>query len=595
MNTLTLKGPIAQVREDLSQTLLMLGEILPAFGEEGKNDRGRLLKNVDDLREMFYIVSVIGEFNAGKSSFINALLGDEILPMGITPTTEVIELVRYGSSKGDAPILRENDQVREWVHPNVGERGVVIVDTPGSGSVFAKHDRIAKDFLSRSDLVIFLLSAKRAFAQTEKSYLEMARDYGKKIILVINQIDLLEAKERKDVEAFVKQQASEMLALTPPLFAVSAKDALKGKRTGLFGLGGTDTSGMDSVRQYLYDTFRRVAPAKQKLYAQLDFGTSVTRKYQKQVQERLDLVTNDERQAVQLREEVDKQANSLRTQLDTSMQELERVFDGMRARGNHFISKYLSLNGTRILRGVNREELNEKFEAEVVGNAISQINNISEDYVNALVDGSRRYWRSIIERLQKMQELLKNQEVSTPDASAYADQRKALQAAIATADRELKAYQEDNLAQNLHKQFSTNLGRFNIGLAVTLASVIFTIFAATPGNVAFGPVAIITVPITVITGSGMLFYLNKMRNDALKQLDESLNKLRQSYRQALEDLTDREKARLLQYGQQTLAPVFNHMEIVKQEAQKQKSQLDEVEKTLQNLRTMLDNLQVEVA
>jgi predicted GTPase len=123
------------------------------------------------------------------------MLGDEVLPMGITPTTEVIELIRYGANKSKKPEMRADGNIREWTHPNTGAPGVVIVDSPGTGSVFARHERIAKDFLSRSDLVIFVISAKRAFAQTEKIYLELARDYGKKIVLVINQIDLLEKKE----------------------------------------------------------------------------------------------------------------------------------------------------------------------------------------------------------------------------------------------------------------------------------------------------------------------------------------------------------------------------------------------------------------
>ncbi len=189
-------------------------------------DKKRLQQNAADLQEMFFLVVVVGEFNAGKSTFVNALIGDELLPMGITPTTDAIELIRWSSKRRNDYAWREKDVIREWLHPNTGGPGVVIVDTPGTGSVFRKHETIAKNFLSRSDLVIFLLSAKRALAETERLYLELARDYGKKIVVVINQADLLQKREQKEVQTFVQQQLQELLGLRPEIFMVSAKEAL---------------------------------------------------------------------------------------------------------------------------------------------------------------------------------------------------------------------------------------------------------------------------------------------------------------------------------------------------------------------------------
>ena len=197
MTNIVLEGPIADLREREVQLLFNVAEQIGTFGDEAVTDKARLIQNAGDLRDMFFLVVIVGEFNAGKSTFVNALLGDELLPTGITPTTEMIELVRYGNKQAKPEI--KQDAIREWQHPNTGSPGVVIVDTPGTGSVFAKHERIAKQFLSRSDLVLFLLSAKKAFAQTERLYLELARDYGKKIILVLNQVDLLDRKERKEV------------------------------------------------------------------------------------------------------------------------------------------------------------------------------------------------------------------------------------------------------------------------------------------------------------------------------------------------------------------------------------------------------------
>src|SRR5690606_13061956 len=146
-----------------------------------------------------------------------------------------------------------------------------------------------------------------------------------------------------------------------------------------------------------------------------------------------------------------------------------RVFDQLRERGRKFITENLSFN--RSIRVMDREEARAKFESDVVGSALEQINTISEDYVNAVVDSSRRYWRGIIERLNKMEALLKEQ-IASPDAGSYADQRVALQEAIAIADAQLKSYTEDNLAENLHEIFSTNMVGFTASIVGVIGGVL---------------------------------------------------------------------------------------------------------------------------
>lgn len=597
MPSIVLEGPIADVREREVKLLFEVAEHVSIYGEEALSDKERLLQNAGDLRDMFFLVVIVGEFNAGKSTFVNALLGDELLPTGITPTTEAIELVRYGEQRSKVPTSKQDGVVREWTHPNTGSPGVVIVDTPGTGSVFQKHERIAKQFLSRSDLVLFLLSAKKAFAQTERLYLELARDYGKKVLLIINQVDLLEKKELKEVEAFVKQQVSELVGLEPPMFAVSAKKALQNKRGGLFSRVAGDESGMDLVRAYLYDTFERVPPAKQKLTAQIDFVESIVKKYQTKLGENSQLVGADKAYAEQLREELEAHAKTLADRLSTTMRELDRVFDALAGRGQTFINQNLTL--AKGIRPPDKEVMRAKFEKEVVGTALTQISDISEDYVSAVVDSSRRYWRNIIDRLSRLQALME-QEIGTPDAGSYADQRTALQEAIAIADAELKSYNQNNLAESLRDTFALNLSRFTASITGLIGGVIaIALGFAAPGAVTASAIGILG---TLVVGpalagggiAGVLLYGRKLRQDAQKELEERLKKLRESYRQALQDLTDRERTRLLQYGQEILAPVFSRLEALTQRYQGQQETLKGYSQRATNLRTELDKIIVEV-
>jgi len=223
---IAMEGALAALRESEIRLLTEIADLIADLGDDAEGDQRRLLDVAQDLREAFYLVVIIGEFNAGKSTFINAILGDDLLPMGITPTTELIEVIRYHDSPVRKPEMK-GDSVRQWAHPETGAPGVALVDTPGTGSVFQKHERIAKDFLHRSDLVVFVISAKRAFGETERLYLDLARSYGKKIIVVMNQVDLLTPTERAEVKRFVERQIDELLGIRPPVFMVSARGPLK--------------------------------------------------------------------------------------------------------------------------------------------------------------------------------------------------------------------------------------------------------------------------------------------------------------------------------------------------------------------------------
>lgn len=595
MTNIVLEGPIAEARERTVRLLGTVAEILAQMGAEYAEDRKRLQQNAADLQEMFFLVVVVGEFNAGKSTFINALLGDELLPMGITPTTDAIELIRWSPRRQTEFTWREQGVVREWLHPNTGGPGVVIVDTPGTGSVFRKHEQIAKSFLSRSDLVIFLLSAKRALAETERLYLELAKDYGKKIVVVINQADLLQRNEQKEVLAFVRQQLHELLDLRPEIFMVSAKQALKEKGGGLFAGAAHDPGGMNAVREYLRTTFERVPPAKQKLYAQLDFVESMIRKYVAVLEAQIALVSGDTTLTENLREELTRQAGTLDEQLAMAQRELDRVFATMRERGQQFIRQHLTLQHAP--RMLDREAMRAIFEREVVGNAPDQITAISEQYANEVVDSSRRYWRSILDRLTALQTSL-DREIGGVDASGYAEQRAALQAAIAVADAELKSYTGDSLVENLRQTFRSNLLGFSTGFTAALGGIVAVVLGvAAKGAVtaAVGSmVATFVVGPTLLVGGGAaaVLYWRKIKRDAGHELESRLSALQASYHQAMVDLTHRERNRLLQVGQQILAPVFSQLSVLNDRYMAQKNALQQSAAEARALRELIDAIEI---
>ena len=595
---MVLEGALAELRERLIRLLGESAEFVGKLHGEGQQDRRRLLDAADDLREMFLLVAVIGEFNAGTSTFINALLGEALLPSGITPTTDAIELVRYAAAPNRTPKLREGAAIREWEHPATGGTGVAIVDTPGTGSVFQQHEEIAKSFLHRSDLVVFIISAKRAFADTERLYLELARSYGKKIVVVINQTDLLDDSERQQVREFVRQQIDQMLGLRPPLFMISAKQALqRAYQGGVFAAlrerPADDPSGILALAAHLRETFEQVPPAKQKLLTRLSLLRGVLKRHEDALGGRLALIGQDTDAAHSLEQEIEHQASGLDRQLEATLKEIRAVIDGVLLRGGRFMEKNLNIVRAAF-RGMDREKLAAAFDQEVLADSLTRLATAQEGYVNALVDGGRAYWRGIIERLSKLEALLR-EEATGMDASQYADQRAALQAALTVADVELRAYTDHSVLESIENNFDQNVRTFiygtiaGIGGAAGLLISALTA-AATPGTL-LPPLGVLTLAIGAVAlplGGGVAYLTTqRARKDALKQLEARLAELEKTYREALSKLTAAERSRLTSYGKQILAPVFSQLSTLVARYRDQQTQLgylvariDELEKAL---------------
>lgn len=587
---MTLDGALAALRESEIRLLTDIADSLSELGEAAEEDRRRLLEVAQDLRELFFLVVVIGEFNAGKSSFVNALLGDDLLPTGITPTTEAIELIRYGEETDRKPRMRD-DGIREWVHPNTGAPGVAIVDTPGTGSVFLKHETTAKSFLHRSDLVMFVISAKRAMTEAERLYLELAKNYGKKIILVINQIDLLEPNEQADVRRFVERQMENLLGIRPLLFMVSAKEARIGRLEG--DLSG-DPGGIEALKAHLRGVFAQVPPAKQKLLSQLDMALAVIERQERRVKDKAAAVGADTARAKDVQQELEQQSAGMNAQLMAARAEIDKVLEGMRVRALEFINTNLSIR--MIGRGVSREALQAQFQDVVIGRSLRDIDEATNTYINALIDNSRLYWRGVIDRLNQLRDTL-DQELTGLDSGIYAEQREALQEAIRIADAELKTYSSGKIIGEIQAIFQTNMNAFTTSAAATLGGLILVLLALAPAGPVIGAGALATatlafvvgLPMAIIGGALGVRYYQRVASDTKRDMNARIDQLQRAYHEALNEITQRERTRLAQYGRQVLTPIFSRLEALSQRYTSQQNDIRRFREQIEQLRRGIED------
>ena len=203
--------------------------------------------------ERFHLV-VLGEFNHGKSTFVNSLLGADLLPVGITPTTASINHVVYSPQPSARVVLTSGEskhldasQVKEWVtvaggrasevaYVEVGfpsellQNNVVLVDTPGVNDLNEQRAEVTYGYVPRADAVVFLLDAGQALKDSEREFLrsrvfEAARE---RLIFVLGKMDMLSNEEKPAVVEYVKSGLAK-LTPDPVVYPLSAKDWAKTK------------------------------------------------------------------------------------------------------------------------------------------------------------------------------------------------------------------------------------------------------------------------------------------------------------------------------------------------------------------------------
>lgn len=187
---------------------------------------------ISRLSEPFLLV-IVGEFNSGKSTVINALLGRRYLKEGVVPTTNEITLLCYSETK-------YNDQVRCQRHPD-GQfvcylsapilKNMNLVDTPGTNVILQRQQRLTEEFVPRADLILFVMSSDRPLTESEVAFLQYVQQWKKKVVFILNKMDIYRnTSEVEEVTAFIKENTRKLLNIEDiRLYPVSARSALEAK------------------------------------------------------------------------------------------------------------------------------------------------------------------------------------------------------------------------------------------------------------------------------------------------------------------------------------------------------------------------------
>ena len=235
----------------------MLG-IIERLSRCARDETARSLVSLKEkLDEEVFNLVILGQFKRGKSTFINALLGESILPTAIVPLTSVVTILRYGAeikivvrylddrqdqvTLADLPDFiteRGNPRNRKGVkevtvfYPSdYLKGGVRIIDTPGVGSVYRHNTDVAYNTLPYVDAGIFIVSADPPLSESEHQFLKDIRGFVDKLFFALNKIDQVSDEDRRESLEFTARILEQVLGVgAVKIFPLSARWALEAKQ-----------------------------------------------------------------------------------------------------------------------------------------------------------------------------------------------------------------------------------------------------------------------------------------------------------------------------------------------------------------------------
>ncbi len=562
---------LSRERAAISDLLLVLGKV-----EGTDSELADLRTALQDLDGIFMLV-VCGEYNAGKSTLLNALLGERVMPEGVTPTTDRVTVITHADEQRDvmvSPDLLE----RYW--PLDVLKDLAVVDTPGTNAIFRKHQELTERFMPRADLVMFVTSADRPFTESERAFLQLISEWHKRVAVVINKIDILrEPAERERVLDFVADHATETLGVTPPVFAVAARAALEAKEAG--DAAALADSGLPELEQHVLSSLVDDERLRLKLLSPLGVAQSIGARLEQRLDNRLELLAEDRRTLEQIERQRVQFEKDIRRELDNYLARFNSVLLEVEKRGDNFLNETVHLRNVFGL--MNSERIKEQFGLRVIRGADREIDQAVQELVDWFLQRNLQLWEDVMEYVS--------------------DRVKAGEDNVVGSVGGRFQYDRKNLLNNMRDRTETVMDTYNhseeaIRLADSLQGAVLQTGLWSIGGVGLGAAvtAFVTsaaIDITGITAGALMVVLGatvlpRKRAKAKADLHAKMQELRDGLDENLQEQVMRELEETTGKLSGTIAP---YTRFVRSELER----IDELQTELTALRSRLHDLRVEIA
>jgi hypothetical protein len=408
-----------------------------------------------------------------------------------------------------------------------------------------------------SDLVLFVTSADRPFTESERAFLEQIREWGKKVVVVVNKVDIvLREEDVGRIESFVADHAFRLLGFAPAIFPLSARRALDAKEQALGA--GSDAESAEAARlleasrfaaleRYLVDTLDETERVRLKLANPLGVGLRLAGRYHEVAAGRLEVLEAD----VEVLDDIERQLAAYRDDMAREfrfrLSDVEKVLAEFEARGHAFFDEILRLG--RVLDLINKEKVRGGFEREVVADAPQKIEARVAEIIDWMVASELRQWQAVMDHLARRRAAHADRIVGRAGGGFDYDRSRLLERVGGAARRAVDGYDRRAEAARLAESVQTavagaallEVGAVGLGAAVSLIAT--STAADATGIVAAGALAALG-----------LFVIPARRHRAKAELRAKIGALRARLVRTLTEPFDAEIERGVRRIEEEIAP-----------------------------------------
>jgi len=430
------------------------------FEPDGEEER-RVRELLDHLDDMFLLV-VVGEVKAGKSSFINALLGADVCPEGPLPLTDRVHVLGYGDVEGQTT---SEPHVLRRTFPIEGLRRMNVVDTPGTNSPLKRHQEITESFLPRADIVFFVTSIDCPLTQTELELLgEVRRRWRKEVACVLAKTDMRSEKDQAIVLEYLAESFREHLGFSPPVFPVSA----------LYARGDDEEqrarSGLAEVERYIVENLSESRRLLLKLKSPLGVVLDIVGGIESAAHARLSVLERDFRGWNAIQEQVTFAATSLKERAERQLAPITVAFESLEARGRYYLRDMIRLRNLRTV--TDRGRFRESFEREVVRGVAQELETKVADAARWIGEETKSLWERTLSHFNETVALARYRDEILAGAGPRFQEtrRETLDGIVQGARRNLEGWNLEGECKRIRELASRSLVRV-VGTEVAAAGL----------------------------------------------------------------------------------------------------------------------------
>ena len=501
-----------ELKRTLTEVSELLNDVKGFFARMGHTDLERKIGDMSkQMAEPFYII-IAGEYNAGKSTFINSLLGKRILRVGPTPTTHNVVLLTYGDSFGQEQL---NENLSRVTYPLDTLKDITLVDTPGTNSIFVEHEGIIENFIHRAELVIFITSSDRPLTESERRFIQLLKGkWGRKVLIVLNKIDLKSEEELNEIIPFIEKNCYKLLGFDPKVIPISSLKATLAKATQDQEL--LRKSNIGEIEDFMFNKMDFDVKMELKSLSPLRFLSSVFADRKKDLETKIARYNSEIAGIERLEARLKSKREDMQEYTKKYKMEIESAFSRLKERLDTFLGYHMT---TRALMAsiFAREKISDKFKKEMssLSNPLHDLDRVIDDSVDYITRNNRSLWEIALD--YKKAEKDKG-DVENLGEHSFEDRKNELQFALKEHSREYREFDLVNEADRIKTVAQGGLVNFLAMEGVAVAAIAGFGFLLT----LFLPAAIVMVGAIALAAVGFTIIPHKRkvyRSEIFKRID----------------------------------------------------------------------------